>query len=229
MIFLAASTALAGCSTVPANEPLVAPVAAAPAEPVVAAAPAAEARAWRPSASTPPAWIRRSCRAIISSNSPTAPGPRPRRSPPTSPTMACSPCSTICRATARAALIEEAAKDPEQPHRRGLCQLHGRSRARGEGPGRRSTRGSSKIRGAQARLPSFRKIYAAASRLGVGTPFGGFVGQDDKAARPIYPVDVPGRASACPTATIICRSRRQAGRDPGQIPRPSDQHADARR
>ena len=79
-----------------------------------------------------------------------------------------------------ATLIEDAAKDPNSRIGAVYASFMDEAGDRGEGPGAAQAvaRPDPRALKIKAGLP---QIYAAAGRLGVGTPFGGFVGQDDKA------------------------------------------------
>ena len=157
----------------------------------------------------------RRARATISTGSPTALGPRTRRSRPTSRTTACSPSSTICRASARKTIIEEQAKDPEQQDRRRLRQLHGRGRGRGQGP-----RPDRAMAEPDPRRSSRRPALASALRRSRPLRHRHSVRRlrrpGRQGARPVYPATCSRPASACPTATIICRNDAEARRDRGR-------------
>ena len=164
-------------------------------------------------------------RATISTATPTAPGRRPRRSRPTSRTTACSPCSTICRASAPATIIEEAAKDPNSKIGAAYASFLDKAaiEAKGLAP---FEPWLNEVRGLKSKARACRRSIAEADRMGIGTPFAGFVSQDDKDARPLYPELLPGRhRHAGPRLLSVERS--QARRDARQVSPASDQHADA--
>ena len=105
-------------------------------------------------------------------------------------------------ASGPATIIEEAAKDPNSKIGAAYASFLDEAAVEAKGLApfepwlERDPRASSRRRGYPA-------LFADADRIGIGTPFAGFVGQDDKAARPIYPELSSRAASACPTAIII--------------------------
>ena len=134
---------------------------------------------------------------------------------------------SVARAHARD-LIEEAAKDPDSRIGAAYASFMDEAARRGEGPGAVPARGSSEIRGAALARPSYAALYAAA---------------EPHRRRHARSAASSARTTSSPT-NISCRmvqrprharprllsvERRQAGRDPGQISGPSDQHADAGR
>jgi putative endopeptidase len=183
MIFLATSTALAattaltGCATVPASEPLVAPVVAAPAEPVAEAAPAA-----KPELGTYGFDATGMDTTVLPGNNffkfangtwvKTTPIPEDK-----SNYGMFTKLDDLSRDRTRG-LIEEAAKDPES--RIGAVYASFMDEAALEAKGLAGLNPwFQQVRSLRS-VSELPKIYAAASRMGVGTPFGGFVGQDDK-------------------------------------------------
>jgi hypothetical protein len=219
---LAASTALAGCMTTPAADlapppPVAEPAAARRRRP-------APLRSSAPSASTRPAWTRRPagrqflriCQRHLGQEH-ADPGRQ----------VQLRHVHQARRSVARAhrGLIEEAAKDPNSrigaPMPASWTKRRSRRRA-----WRRSSRGSNQIRGV--------KRSAGCRALRRGQPDGRrhavrrLRRPGRQGARPVYPQRSPSPASACPTATIICRRTPSWSRPRPNIS-PSDQHADAGR
>ena len=174
---LAASTALAGCMTTPAAEMAPPPVVAEPVVvPAVPAAPAPELGTYgfdatgMNSAVQPGDNFYEYANGTWAKNTP-IPADKSNYGMFTK-------LDDLSRERTRG-LIEDAAKDPNS--RIGAAYASFMDEAALEAKGLSGlTPWFEQIRSTRtiAELP---KLYAAASRMGVGTPFGGFVGQDDKA------------------------------------------------
>ena len=112
------------------------------------------------------------CRATISTNMPTAPGPRTRRSRPTSPTTACSPAR---RPVEGADPRRSSRKRPRIRHSKiGIAYASflddGGDRGQGPGSVRALARARSRALKSQGRL--CRRCSPRPTRIGIGTPFG---------------------------------------------------------
>ena len=174
---LAASTVLAGCATTPVVEPMAAPA------PEVAAAPEAAAPAAKPELGTygfdatgmdpsvaPGDNFYQFANGTWAKNTP-IPADKSNYGMFTK-------LDDLSRDRTRG-LIEDAAKDPSS--RIGAVYASFMDEAALEAKGLTPLAPwFNQIRATRS-LAELPKLYAAASRNGVGTPFGGFVGQDDKA------------------------------------------------
>ena len=119
---------------------------------------------------------------------------------------------------------------PDEQDRHRLRQLPRRGRGRGQGPG--AVRAVARTRSAALALA--RPSYAAAvaprpDRIGIGTPFGGFVGQDDKTARPLYPRRSCQAGLGMPDRDYYLSNDAKLVETRAKYLAPSDQHADAGR
>ena len=174
---LAASTALASCATTPAAEPMAAPLPEA-----VAAAPEAAAPAAKPelgsygfdatgmdSTVAPGENFYQYANGTWAKNTP-IPADKSNYGMFTK-------LDDLSRDRTRG-LIEDAAKDPKS--RIGAVYASFMDEAALEAKGLSGLNPWFEQIRAVRSVSELPKIYAAASRLGVGTPFGGFVGQDDK-------------------------------------------------
>ena len=173
---LAASTALAGCMTTPAADLTAPPALAGPAAIAAPAAPAAELGTYgfdatgMNSAVAPGDNFYEFANGTWAKNTPI---PEDK-----SNYGMFTKLDDLSRDRTRG-LIEEAAKDPNS--RIGAAYASFMDQAALEAKGLSGlTPWFSQIRSTRS-LAELPKLYAAASRMGVGTPFGGFVGQDDKA------------------------------------------------
>ena len=121
-------------------------------------------------------------------------------------------------------LIEECGEGSEQPHRRRLRQLHRPGRGRGEGPDRRSSPWLNQIRALDSRA-GLAKLYADAAQLRSAPRSPASSARTTR--RPIN-ISCPSSrpASACPTATIICRRTPSWSRPRRSYLAASDEHAD---
>jgi len=174
---LAAGTALAGCTTTPAADLAPPPVAPEPvAAPAAAAAPAPELGTYGFDATGMNKAVQPGDNFYEYANGTWAKNtPIPADK---SNYGMFTKLDDLSRDRTRG-LIEEAAKDPNS--RIGAAYASFMDEAALEAKGLSGlTPWFDQIRSTRS-IGELPKLYAAASRMGVGTPFGGFVGQDDKA------------------------------------------------
>ena len=222
IVVLAAGTALAGCAarTVPPVEvaPAVAEVAPVPVEP-----------APKPQIGTfgfdAPAWTRPSSRGTISTNSPTAPGPKTRRSPPTSRTGVRSPILQDLSQQRTRDLLDAAKDDPNS--KIGTAYSSFLDEAAVEAKGLAPIEPwLNQIRGLKSRA-GYAALSAKAARNGITGLFGGGVGQDDRNSD-AYIVGLQQAGLGMPDRDMYLLNEPNLVSLAGGLSRPSGEDADAR-